>query len=303
MKKKISIAVISILFLLLGWYFGIKESDYTVSFKVKAASGTIFQGIQEWSKFQKTKKKESFTILEKNNFDYLKQQMTVADSSYIYTWKISSLNDSTSRVSVGIKDLKNSWYNKVTTPFFDTKFKEKQLQRVKEIRDELNAHIKEFKVRIDGEGESEEVFVAYIQLKSVLQEKAQTMIANDATITGFLFNNKIKITGKPYVEITDWNLDNETITFNYCFPVDKNTKMITDTNVKFKTIPAFKGLKATYNGNFRTSDRAWFALIDYAKKNDLKLKYTVLEHFLANPFNGGNELEWETKIIMPFDTK
>ena len=26
----------------------------------------------------------------------------------------------------------------------------------------------------------------------------------------------------------------------------------------------------------------------------------VVENFLANPFNGGNELEWETKIIIPF---
>jgi hypothetical protein len=30
--------------------------------------------------------------------------------------------------------------------------------------------------------------------------------------------------------------------------------------VKFKTIPAVKGLQATYYGNFRTSDRAWFAV-------------------------------------------
>ena len=40
--------------------------------------------------------------------------------------------------------------------------------------------------------------------------------------------------------------------------------------------------------------------MDYAKKNDLKIKNIALEHFLANPFNGGNELEWETQIIMPY---
>jgi hypothetical protein len=36
-------------------------------------------------------------------------------------------------------------------------------------------------------------------------------------------------------------------------------------------IPAVKGLQATYFGNFRTSDRAWFALLDYAKRYDIKL--------------------------------
>ncbi len=64
-----------------------------------------------------------------------------------------------------------------------------------------------------------------------------------------------------------------------------------------------KGLKATYYGNFRTSDRAWFALQDYAERNNLQLEHRVLEHFLANPFNGGEELEWETKVIIPFQKK
>ena len=109
--------------------------------------------------------------------------------------------------------------------------------------------------------------------------------------------------GKPYVEITKWDLDKEMIEFNYCFPIDKNTKDIENEVVKFKTLPAIKGLKATYFGNFRTSDRAWFALLDHAKLNDLKLENTVREHYMDNPFNGGEELQWETKIIIPFASK
>jgi effector-binding domain-containing protein len=175
-----------------------------------------------------------------------------------------------------------------------------QIRKVKDLREGLNEHLKKLKVRIYGEGTSKPVYVAYIQLKSVLQEKAQTMIGNDAAITGFLYTHKIKIVDRPYVEIVDWDLDKETIVFNYCFPIDPSTKAIADANVKFKTIPSLKGIKATYYGNFRTSDRAWFALMDYAKKNDLKIKNIALEHFLANPFNGGNELEWETQIIMPY---
>jgi effector-binding domain-containing protein len=300
MKKKIGIFCSVVLFLFLGWYFCIKSSDYTITFTAKAASGTVFQGIQEWSNIQKQKRKEHFTVVEKNNFDYLKQQMTVGDTAYTYVWEITPLNDSVSKVSVGIKENGKSWYNKITAPFFATKFKTEQIRKVKDLREGLNEHLKKLKVRIDGEGTSKPVYVAYIQLKSVLQEKAQTMIGNDAAITGFLYTHKIKIVDRPYVEIVDWDLDTEAIVFNYCFPIDPSTKVFADANVKFKTIPALKGLKATYYGNFRTSDRAWFALMDYAKKNDLKIKNIALEHFLANPFNGGEELEWETQIIMPF---
>ena len=303
MKKKIGIFCSVALFLFLGWYFGIKASDYTITFTAKAASGTVFQGIQEWSTIQRQKRKEHFTVVEKNNFDFLKQQMTVGDTTYTYVWEITPLNDSVSKVSVGINEIGKSWYNKITAPFWPTKFKTEQIRKVKDLREGLNEHLKNLKVRIDGEGTSKPVYVAYIQLKSVLQEKAQSMIGNDAAITGFLYTHKIKIVDRPYVEIVDWALDKETIVFNYCFRIDPLTKAIADANVKFKTIPSLKGIKATYYGNFRTSDRAWFALMDYAKKNDLKIKNIALEHFLANPFNGGEELEWETQIIMPYDVE
>jgi effector-binding domain-containing protein len=300
-RKKI-IIVLSVLFSLsLVWYLFIKESDYCISFKVNTATGTVFQGIQEWSAIQHQKHNENYTILEKRNFDFIKHEMKKGNTQFEYTWDIKSINDSVTKVSVGIKELNHGLYNKLTAPFFDTSFKKEQIKKITDFKKGLSEHIKNFKVKIEGEGTSEETFVAYISLKSVLQEKAQNMIMSDAGITGFLFDNKIKIIGRPYVEIINWNLESETIDFNYCFPIDKDTKVIANETVKFKTLPALKGLKATYYGNFRTSDRAWFTLLDYAKKNNIKLQKKVLEHFLANPFNGGNELEWETKIIIPFD--
>jgi effector-binding domain-containing protein len=236
-------------------------------------------------------------------FDFIKLNMNKGKSQLQYTWDFTSINDSITKVNVGIKDLNNSFYNKITAPFCNTAFRSDQIKKVKDFKEALSDHLKVLKVKIEGEGTSEETFIAYISLKSVLQEKAQTMIIRDADITGFLYTHHIKITGNPYVEVTNWDLDKETIDFNYCFPVDKNTKIIEDELVKFKTLPAIKGLKATYYGNFRTSDRAWFALLDYAKRHDYKLNNKPLENFLANPFNGGDELEWETKIIIPFDQK
>jgi effector-binding domain-containing protein len=300
-KKIIIAAVAFILSLFLVWYFFVKESDYRISFKVKTATGTVFQGINEWSAARLTSNDEQYIILEKENFSFIKQEMKKDKITLEYTWDINSINDSVTNVSVGVKELNNSIYNRLTAPFFSTSFKEVQIKKITDFRDGLNKHAKTFKVTIDGEATSEETFVAYINLKSVLQEKAQTMIRNDAVITGFLQQNNIKIVGKPYVEVLNWNLDNETLDFNYCFPINKNLKLIDNGVVKFKTIPAAKGLQATYFGNFRTSDRAWFALLNYAKRRDIKLTNKPLEHFLANPFNGGDELTWETKIIMPFE--
>ena len=299
-SKKIAIVFGVLSSIIVLWYLFVKETDYCITFKVNAATGTVFQGVQEWTAAQLAKDNELYTVVEKRNFDRIKQEMKKGESQFEYTWDIIYVNDSVTKVNVGIKDNTHSLYNKISAPFYDTAFKKEQIRKISDFKKGLNNHLKAFKVKIEGEGVTPEVFVAYISLKSVLQEKAQNMIANDATITGFLLQNNIKIIDRPYVEVTKWDLDSERIDFNYCFPIDKNTKIDDNAVVKFKTIPAMKGLKATYFGNFRTSDRAWFALQDYAKNRNIKVSNTVLEHFLSNPFNGGEELQWETKIIIPF---
>jgi effector-binding domain-containing protein len=304
MNSKIKWSIIAILIVFLGWYFLIKQSDYTITFNAKAATGTISQGIIEWSSTQAKTLNETYSVLEKRNFDFIKQEMVRGNDKLEYSWNMEPVNDSVTNVTIGIKDLNHSFYNRLTAPFIATKFRTEQIEKMQSFKNGLEDHIDDFKIRIDGEKSSEEIFVAYISLKSVLQEKAQTMIGHDADIVGYLDKNNIKIIGhRPYLEVTNWDKDKETVDFNYCFPIPKNTKYIPDTNVKFKKIPALKGLQATYYGNYRTSDRAWFTLLDYAKKHDIKLKNGVLEHFLANPFLGGNELEWETKIIIPFASK
>ncbi len=299
-KKKYIIGFSLLFSFFLIWYLFVKKSDYIISFKVKTASGTVFQSILEWSDIQEKNNHQKYSIVEKRNFDFMKQEIKKGNMTLEYIWEIKSINDSISQVSVGVKECDKSIYNRLTSPFFNTDFKKEQIRKIANFKDGLNGHLKNFNVKIEGEGISEETFVAYINLKSVMQEKGRTMIGNDPTITGFLQTNQIKIIGRPFVEIVNWNQDKETLDFNYCFPVDKNTKEINDKEIKFKTLPVIKGLKASYFGNFRTSDKAWFALMDYAKRHNYKLENKVLEHFLANPFNGGDELKWETKVIIPF---
>jgi effector-binding domain-containing protein len=299
-RKKTIVGFSVLFFIFLIWYLFIKKSDYIISFDAKTATTTVFQGIQEWSALQEKEHHEKYSIVEKRNFDFIKQKITKGDIQLEYAWDIESINDSVTQVSVGIKEANNSIYNRLTAPFFNINFKKQQIQKITNFKNGLLDHLKKFKVKIEGEGQSEETFVAYINLKSVMQEKGQTMIGNDAAITGFLQANHIKILGRPYVEIVHWDQDKEKLDFNYCFPINKTTKEIQDKEIKFKTLPVLKGLKATYYGNFRTSDKAWFALMDYAKRHGYKLQNKALEHFLANPFNGGDELQWETKIIIPF---
>ncbi len=299
-KETFFIFFFSLLVLFFVWYLFIKENDYIITFKVKTASGTVCQGIQDWVVGRKKSNNENYILVTNQKYNFLKYALKNDKQNLNYNWEIYTINDSITEVKVGISECNNRIYNRVTVPFLATDFKEEQIEKITDFKKGLEDHLKKHKLNLVKVGSSPEILVAYIALKSVMQEKAQTMIMNDNIITGYLFQNHIKITGKPYLEITNWDEEIENLEFNYCFPIDKNAVVTKDVNVKFKTIPSKKGLTISYFGNFRTSDRGWFSILDYAKKHKIDLDKKPLEHFLANPFNGGNELEWKTQIIIPF---
>lgn len=299
-KRKIIIGITTLFSGFMIWYLFIKKSDYLITFEAKTATGVVYQGINEWVKAEVKKTGSTYSKIESNKFDLLKYEISKGNKTIVYDWEFNPKNDSITNIKVGISEKGKSIYNRISVPFFKTDFKTEQLQTITEIKDDLFEHLSKLKVATISEGTTEAVFVAYINLKSVLQEKAQNMIMNDPKVTGYLYNNKIKIIGKPYVEVNSWDLDSEMLDFNYCFPIDRNTQYIPDEFVKFKTIPVKKGLKVSYFGNFRTSDRGWFAILDYAKKHNKNLDLKPLENYMANPFNGGDELSWETKIIIPY---
>jgi hypothetical protein len=62
-----------------------------------------------------------------------------------YIWDITYINDSVTKVNVGIKDLNHSLYNKLV-PFFSTLFKESQIKKITDFKNFLGEHLKNFKV-------------------------------------------------------------------------------------------------------------------------------------------------------------
>ena len=298
-KKKIAIIILAVFALFITWYLFIKQNDYEINFKAKTSTATVYQGILDWAKNRQKIEKEKFVLTEKKQFTYLLQTVTKNKTVLQYSWTIENINDSVTNVKVGINDKKNKIWNRLTAPF-GSRFIVDEIEKIKSFKTGLEDHLSNFKIGNITEGSTSEVFVAYITLESVLQEKAQTMMRNDNVIAGYLYNNKIKIIGKPICEIIKLDLENEKMAFNYCFPIDKNTKYIVDKNVKFKTITARKGLQIDYFGNYRTSDRAWFKILDYAQKNKIALDLKPIENYLSNPFNGGSESEWKATIVIPF---
>ncbi len=294
MKRKISLVVIPIVAIALVWYLFIKPNDYLVSFTANTFPGAINQTIKNWDKRMGVN-----TSIKQKNLLELEQELKFGDSLIHYNWTIIPITDSTSKVKVSIKDVNHSLMNKIMIPFASTVLEKRSKKNLTSFNHLLNDHVNKFKVEIVGEDEVESSYVAYLKLKGLQSEKAFGMMRDFPFLSGFVNQNELDTGDTPFVEITKWNMENDSIEYNFCYPIKKKDSLPFDQEIKYKEFKGKTALKAVYNGNYITSDRAWYALMDYGKKHNIELKSTPIEIFYHNPTLGGNELEWKAEIFMP----
>jgi effector-binding domain-containing protein len=292
--KKISAIVgfLSVGFLL--WYLIIKPYDYLVTFKIKTTAGTINQSIKLWNTSI-----ENSRPIQQENLKNLTQQIIIKDSTYNYEWSISSLNDSISKVSVYVTDIDHSFANKISIPFGTTDFEKRTQNTITDFIEKLKEHLSKTRVSEVVVDSTRSTYCAFIPMKGLQIEKASGMMQNYSILTSVLSAENIEMNGTPFVEITNWNTQNDSITYNFCFPVIKSDSLPKDPRIEYKQYNGEKALKAIYNGNYITSDRAWYALLDYAENHDIVVAKKPLEVFYSNPNFGGDELQWKAEIFIP----
>ncbi len=278
------------------WYLFIKPNDYQVNFKVKTFPGTINQIIKTWNNTLDGSK-----MIEQESGDLLrlKQQIQFGDSIHIYSWHIIPETDSTSKVKVFIKDPQHSFKNKLTVPFSDTDFEKRSRKTLLDFNKKLNEHISNFKVKIIGKQHIDSTFCACTTQTTTQFGKARGMMKDFPLLDGFLATNGLKLNGRPFLEVTKWNMVKDSLSFNFCYPIIKSDTLPQHPDLNYKQSPLINAIKAEYNGNYITSDRAWYALLDYAKKNNLEVNALPIEVFHNNPNMGGEELKWKTEVYLP----
>ena len=278
----------------LVWFLFLKPYDYLVSFKVKTLPGTINQSIKLWSTTLVGARIES-----SEDILVLKQIVPYNDSTFQYHYKIEPINDSTSMVKVYVTDMEHSFKNRLTHPLFHTDFEKRVKNSMVELSDNLKEHVSRFKVKIDGESEIKETYCAFISIECSQIEKALGMMKNYSVLTNALIGNNIEVNGRPFIAVNNWDMKNDSIKFDFCYPIKNMDSVFQHPTISFKKIEGKSALKATYNGNYITSDRAWYALLDYADKNSINVEHQPFEVFHNNPNIGGDELLWSVDVYMP----
>tara|TARA_R110000868_G_scaffold79850_4_gene227039 strand:- start:25561 stop:26457 length:897 start_codon:yes stop_codon:yes gene_type:complete len=294
-RNKIISIVAFLLLIFLVWYLFLKPYDYSVSITSKTFPGAINQSIKLWGNANK-----NTLLLQQKDFLNIDQQLSFNDSIFQYQWRITPVNDSTSNIKVYIKDVDHSLMNKLSIPFFNTNFEKRTKRTILDFNNLLKGHIEKFRVTVvDSLQQLPETYCAYIPLKASQLSKAKGMMQNYPILSTVLVDNNVELNGKPFLEITNWNREVDSISYNFCYPIIKSDSLPQNGIIKYRKFNGTRAIKAIYNGNYITSDRAWYVLLDYAKKNGIKVSETPVEVFFSNPNIGGNEIEWIAEIYMP----
>ncbi|MEM9685840.1 MAG: hypothetical protein AAF934_02840, partial [Bacteroidota bacterium] len=257
------------------WYFVVKDYNYKITFTNTQAPGIIYANLLQWD--GQGDHIQAITTLSKNPFSKIQQQLTLTDSIFTYRWIIERKNDTTTKVTAYIKDRKNSFIQNLQVPFYKNTFVRRNIATVENIAKQLLQNKNYYNVSSVQKDSTPATHCAYITLSSTLKDKASTMMKNINTIMNYIRKNNITITGDPFLEITNWNIHENTITFNFCFPIaEKETYPETNT-IKFKKTTAKNALKTTFNGNYRISDNAWYTIIDYAQTHNIAIEHLPFE--------------------------
>ena len=293
MTKKILWVVIAGLIIALVFYLFLYPADYKATFEAKGLPGTINQSLKAWNN------EVNGEIVSQDGFGALEQTIKFNDSTHLYAWRFDAIDDSTSTVTVYIKDLDNSVMNRLKKPFEDIPITLQSSKTVTDFYEFLKDHLESIRITFDGESELRSTYCAYVPLEGKQSDKAKGMMQNYNLLASVMGNNNVQLNGPPFVEITHWDVENDSISYNFCFPIIRSDKLPDHQIIKYKRIFAKKTLKATYNGNYITSDRAWYTLMKKAKDLDKEIELTPIEYFYNNPNFGGDELNWKAEVYLP----
>ena len=299
--KKIA-PIFSILILILSlWYFFVKTNDFEVVINAKTSPGTIYKSVLKWNKGL-NKSNVSTDVTESEPFSSIIHTYNFEDYALEMDWKMDNLNDSITKVSIGINDLKNSLGSRFKKLLGISPVEELLDQEFSGFNTVLTSHLNDFSVKIDGEETTPASFVAYINITCDQSQKAFNMINNSSYINSFLKKNGFKIISNPFLEILDWDKKTGQLNFNFCFPIQQRNEMPLHESIKYKMVTAKKSLKATFHGNYTYTDEAWYALHEYIQDHQLKTANIITEIFYENPHVAAEkDINWEAAIYMEIE--
>ena len=277
-------------------YFFLKDYNHKYSFTIDQSPSVVYDHLIRW-------KHSSDSLVNQINIDKyegrkLIQEINIGNYTYRYKWNLKQVDERETKVIVKVLDINNRLNQNLNSLDQQSNFFITNNKLIKDFGQSLIQNKKNYFLSDVEISSIPPLFSAYITLESSSEDKAVVMRNNIHRVMYYLNDNNIDLLSAPFLEIIEWNLEKDSLKFNFSFPiVERNYRENNDVN--FKKNQERKALKIIFNGNYKISDRAWLTLLDYAEYNRIDVEKTPIEIFLNDPQAGGDELDWEANVYLP----
>ncbi|NND10305.1 MAG: GyrI-like domain-containing protein [Flavobacteriaceae bacterium] len=292
---------VGILLVALGvWYFFIKDYNYRVTFTSKQSRSIVFDHLVNWHDGRPASD-SIVSLVKKQPFHHVVQDYSFGDSIFQIEWKLKMLDPNTTKVIAQVKDEQNSLSQNLNVLFTNNHFKQKSISTVEKFGKGLLKNAENYRLSEVRDSIIPAQKCAFISVKCKTQEKASAMLKNIFYVMNYIKgNDEVELNGNPFLEVTQWDVEKDSIAFDFCFPINEmESYPELPSNVSIKKTEERKALKTIFNGNYRISDRAWYQLRDYADYNNIAVTNLPTEIFFNDPHEGTNSLEWVAEVFMP----
>lgn len=298
MRKIFLIIFVCGMVMALSYYLALRPFEFTVKFETATTPGDLIETIRIWNRSL-----DNGQIIKVDSFFSLNQKIVLKNRVYEYDWHFKPIHDSLTKVIIQISEPSRRIQNKLLVPFTNQPIEMDAADMGKTFFEVINTHLKITRVKVIGEAQLDSSFCICRPLKTDQIAKANGMMKDYSLIVSFIDAHQLKVNGPPTIRVKKWNHKAGKLEFYFCFPLHQTDAIPPIDSMIFKKFNREFTLKAEYRGNYITSDRAWYQLMDYANRNGYKVLTTPIEIFHDNPNMGLNETNWKADIYLPIVEK
>ena len=292
--KKLAFLLVSLAVGACVYYLFLRPFEYRVKLKTRTLPGDVIQTVKIWNRSL-----EKSQVVEVDSLDGLEQVITRNNRVYHFTWRFDALSDSVTSINVMITEPGQVLKNKILIPFSEQPIEVDAREIMYNFHHVLREHLTITRVKVVGESNLDSAFCICKSIEGPQIEKAYGMMREFVSLTNFISEFNLKVKGYPMVRITEWRHSAGEVKFDFCFPIIADETLPQIDAFTFKKFAASRALKAEYFGNYITSDRAWYELLNYARENGYEVTGLPVEYFQNNPNLGINETQWKAEIYLP----
>lgn len=169
----------------------------------------------------------------------------------------------------------------------------------------LDYEINTYSIKVNGVTNFPETFYLAQTFTSEFSKVAKNSEIVFSKITKFCNDNKIIISGKPFIIYHTYDTNNELTKLSICIPIKSPIFIIEGSDISSKTLKALQTLKTTLTGDYSHVNKALNKSQQYLTENYLSSdpSFSHLEIYTFGKNDINNPSKWITEIYYPIRPK